>query len=80
MAATPYSLGTVQRAIRTLVQEGLVERKPKLGTFVIQPRRMIFRPWHFRFLDSDRKTQLPVFTLPFSRASGSANEVRGATI
>lgn len=67
VATTPYSLGTVQRAIRTLVQEGLVERKPKLGTFVIQSRRMISKPWHFRFLDSDRKTQLPVYPTVLSR-------------
>ncbi len=67
VATTPYSLGTVQRAIRTLVQEGLVERKPKLGSFVIQSRRMISKPWHFRFLDSDRKTQLPVYPTVLTR-------------
>jgi GntR family transcriptional regulator len=68
VATTPYSLGTVQRAIRSLVQEGLVERKPKLGSFVIQSRRMISKPWHFRFLDSDRKTPLPVYPTVLSRA------------
>lgn len=67
VATTPYSLGTVQRAIRSLVQEGLVERKPKLGTFVTQPRRMITKPWHFRFLDADRKTPLPVYPTVLSR-------------
>lgn len=67
VASTPYSLGTVQRAIRSLVEEGLVERKPKLGTFVAQPRRMIDRPWHFRFLDADRKTPLPVYPTVVSR-------------
>ncbi len=64
---TLYSLGTVQRAIRSLVEEGLVERKPKLGTFVVE-RRMIDRPWHFRFLDSDRKTLLPVYPTVVGRS------------
>lgn len=67
VASTPYSLGTVQRAIRSLVEEGLVERKPKLGTFVTQPRRMIESPWHFRFLGSDLKTPLPVYPAVVSR-------------
>jgi GntR family transcriptional regulator len=67
VAATPYSLGTVQRAIRTLVDEGLVERKPKLGTYVAQRRRKIDQPWHFRFLDGDRKTLLPVYPRVVSR-------------
>jgi DNA-binding GntR family transcriptional regulator len=66
--STPYSLGTIQRAIRTLVEEGLVERKPKLGTFVAKPRKMIDRPWHFRFLDADRKTPLPVYPTVVGRS------------
>jgi len=67
VASTPYSLGTVQRAIRTLVEEGLVERRRRLGTFVTQPRRRIDEPWHFRFLDDDRRTLLPVFPKVLAR-------------
>jgi GntR family transcriptional regulator len=69
VGATPYSLGTIQRAIRTLVDEGLVERKPKLGTFVAQGRRKIDEPRHFRFLDDDRKSPLPVYAKVVSRTS-----------
>ncbi|MGE0798375.1 MAG: GntR family transcriptional regulator [Lautropia sp.] len=67
VASTPYSLGTVQRAIRTLVEEGLVERKPKLGTFVAE-RRRIEEPWHFRFLDADRRSLLPVYPTVVGRS------------
>ncbi len=74
VAGTPYSLGTVQRAIRTLVEEGLVERKPKLGTFVSRRRRKIDSPWHFRFLDADRRTILPVYPTVVARVS---NRQRG---
>lgn len=60
--ATPYSLGTVQRAVRSLVEAGMITRSPKLGTFVRQPRKRVDdASWHFRFLDSDRQTLLPVY-------------------
>lgn len=50
---TPYSLGTVQRAVRTLVAEGFVTRKPRLGTVVTGAERRIGGPWIFRFLNAD---------------------------
>ncbi len=58
-AMTGLSLGTVQRALRTLVDEGYVVRKPKLGSFVAA-RTHIRQPWHCRFLADDGKTVLPV--------------------
>ncbi len=61
VAIAPYSLGTIQRAIRSLVDAGLVQRKPKLGTFVTRARRTIDEPWHFRFFDNDPKSLLPVY-------------------
>jgi DNA-binding GntR family transcriptional regulator len=53
------SLGTVQRALRTLVSEGYLVRKPKLGSFVAEKKR-IEHPWHCRFLADDGKTILPI--------------------
>lgn len=50
---TPYSLGTVQRAVRTLVAEGFVTRKPRSGTVVSGSERRIGGPWIFRFLNAD---------------------------
>lgn len=67
VAATPFSLGTIQRAVRSLVEAGLVQRTPKRGTFVAHPHRRIDEPWHFRFLEADRKTLLPVYPTVVSR-------------
>lgn len=53
------SLGTVQRALRTLVDEGYLVRRPKLGSFVAD-KKLIEHPWHCRFLADDGKTILPV--------------------
>jgi GntR family transcriptional regulator len=47
---TPFSLGTVQRAIRSLVNEGVVQRKRGTGTFVIPTDRRIMGPWFWRYL------------------------------
>jgi DNA-binding GntR family transcriptional regulator len=59
---TPYSLGTVQRAIQMLVAEGFVTRKHRSGSFVAPGYRRIGGPWLFRFLGEDGRTFLPIFT------------------
>lgn len=56
---TGLSLGTVQRALRTLVEEGYLVRTPKLGSFVAE-RTQIRQPWHCRFLADDGISVLPV--------------------
>jgi DNA-binding GntR family transcriptional regulator len=50
---TPYSLGTVQRAVQALVAEGFVTRKQGRGTFVTPLERRVGSPWLFRFLTAD---------------------------
>lgn len=49
-AATPYSLGTVQRAMRALADSGIVVRRQGHGTFVSGGPDQVDDPWHYRFL------------------------------
>lgn len=58
---TPFSLGTVQRALRALVEEGIVVRLQGSGTFVAENRKPMDQPWHCRFLDDSGRDFLPVY-------------------
>ncbi len=59
---TPFSLGTVQRALRDLVQDGVLERRQGAGSFVAQSSRMLHFPLHCRFQDDEGTGVLPIFT------------------
>lgn len=65
--SSPYSLGTVQRAMRALVEQGVVERHRRKGTFVHDHKRQLDSPWHCRFLDDNGSSFLPVFTKVIER-------------
>ncbi len=69
VATTPCSLGTVQRALRDLVADGIIERRRGSGSVVADLRRPIDRPWHMRFLDRSKEdgSYLPVFTRVLER-------------
>lgn len=58
---TPFSLGTVQRALRSLVEEGFITRAQGSGTYVSDSRQRMEAPWHCRFLNDDGSGFLPVF-------------------
>lgn len=50
---TPFSLGTVQRALRSLVDEGIIVRRQGFGTFVADDIKPLNKPWHMRFVSPD---------------------------
>lgn len=66
---TPFSLGTVQRAIRSLVEEGRIERVKGRGSFVSDRPRGLAQPFlHVRFLtDAADESYLPIYTKVLSR-------------
>lgn len=57
---TGFSLGTVQRAVRMLVDDGVLTRRQGSGTYSRTDAR-ISEPWHFRFLDEDGESVLPAY-------------------
>lgn len=60
--ATGLSLGTVQRALRTLADDGLVVRRHGTGTFVSSGEAPMNAPfYHCRFLDDDGEL-LPIYS------------------
>ncbi len=62
----PYSLGTIQRALRALVDDGFLIRVQGQGTFVGEGFKAMDAPWHCRFLD-DNGGYLPVYPQVVSR-------------
>ena len=69
-AATPCSLGTVQRALRRLADDGVIERRRRSGTVVADFNRALSQPWHMRFFDDAEPSGKPlqVFTKALSRS------------
>ena len=63
---TPFSLGTVQRALQNLVAMGLIVRKAGVGTIVAPWRRELENPLHTRFVNADGEV-LAVYTEVISR-------------
>lgn len=70
---TPFSLGTVQRALRDLADQGLVIRQHGLGSFVADSPRQLQDPWHCRFLAEDGETVLPIFSQALARVADASD-------
>ncbi len=66
-ASLGLSLGTTQKALGRLVDEGFLVRRQGHGTFVGTARRPVAGSWHYRFVDIDGMTELPVFTTVLER-------------
>jgi len=56
----PASLGTVQKALRTLAQRNVLVRLHGKGTFITESRVEENKLWHLRFLDQN-SSLLPVY-------------------
>lgn len=67
-AETPMSLGTVQKALKSLSDKGLIDRRQGHGSFVTG-RAGMRSAWHFRFIGSDG-TLLPVHVARTAREIG----------
>jgi GntR family transcriptional regulator len=64
---TALSLGTVQRALRALVEDGVVVRQQGSGTYVAENRKPMDAPWHCRFIADDGQSFLPVYPRVLAR-------------
>lgn len=58
----PFSLGTIQKALRNLSELGVVKRKTGTGTVVAEKTEEIFDLWQFRFVNDVTDTLLPVYS------------------
>ncbi|NYT35991.1 GntR family transcriptional regulator [Allopusillimonas soli] len=64
----PLSLGTIQRALRMLAEDGVVMRKQGDGTYVAGDESgTMHAPMHCRFLNDDASGYLPVYPKILSR-------------
>jgi len=85
-ALTPFSLGTVQRSLGLLAEQGLIVRRHGLGSFVAEAQQRIKDPGHCRFIGDDGATVLPLYSTvvarelvfgegPWSRYLGNARSI-----
>jgi len=73
---TPFSLGTVQKALRMVADQGIIERRHGLGTFVSEG---MAAPWHCRFLSESKGFFFPVYPKVVGRKIVTRND-RWATL
>ena len=73
VGVTKFSLGTVQRALRMLAEDGIVVRRQGNGTFISHSGSRICEPWHFQFLSEDGESRAPGVS-----KSGGAGENQSA--
>jgi DNA-binding GntR family transcriptional regulator len=79
--ALGLSLGTTQKALGRLMDEGFLVRRQGHGTFVGSERTPIAGSWHFRFVRPEGGPELPVFATiverSLERGPGPWSEVLG---
>ena len=62
LESTPYSLGTVQRALRCLVEKRILIRRQGLGSFVADLPRRLDHSRHCKFIDDTGNDFLPIYS------------------
>lgn len=67
LASTPYSLGTIQRAIRCLVDKRILIRRQGLGSFVADLPRRLDHSRHCKFIDDTGRNFLPIYSKAVAR-------------
>ena len=65
--ALGLSLGTTQKALGRLMDEGFLVRRQGHGTFIGSSRQPIAGSWHFRFVPPEGGRELPVFATVLER-------------
>jgi len=68
---SPYSLGTVQRALRVLADQGLVVRRHGLGNFIADENHPLELQGPWQFLDDDGNV-LPIYATVLDRQKVAA--------
>ncbi|WP_298836707.1 GntR family transcriptional regulator [uncultured Roseobacter sp.] len=68
--ALPFSLGTVQKALRSLSELGVIDRRAGRGTLIAGKTSEISDLWQFRFVDPDQNAVYPAY----SRVTGLDRE------
>lgn len=67
-AALKLSLGTVQKALNLLMNDGELVRQHGRGTFARSNRRAMRELWHYRFRDPESNGLLPVYAKVVDRS------------
>jgi GntR family transcriptional regulator len=67
-AALNLSLGTAQKSLTLLMNDGELSRHHGRGTFVRASRRPLRELWHYRFRESNSQSILPVYAKVIDRA------------
>lgn len=68
-AHVPLSLGTIQRTLRILAEDGIIVRRPGQGSFVAdRDATEMHSPLHCRFVDDGGAGYLPVYSKVIERA------------
>lgn len=65
--ALGISLGTVQKALTALANEGWIVREHGRGTFIQGGRQPITENWHYRFIDPETGRLAPVYSRLLAR-------------
>ncbi len=71
---TPFSLGTVQKAIGSLARDGVVRRKRGFGTIVVPIEKRMGEPWIYRVLSADSARFIPLVSRVLSRKEIASDE------